>query len=165
MVRRRKRKPGAGATKFSWREHPVGRFAKILVWLVATTKADDAALAAGASFKAFGITAQWLWSEVVEKRMPYLPELWLEETGRPLESGTLHNRLFYMYREHRKAGGAGRLVKTLSGEHPTRSLRLKPYLPGVRICFERIDREIPRDLAEWVCSEPAPSVDDVLAKL
>jgi hypothetical protein len=70
-----------------------------------------------------------------------------------------------MYRQHQSGGGPGRLIETVSAEHPTRSARLRPYVPGVRLCFEQITGEIRRELAEWVCAEPAPSVDAIRTKL
>jgi hypothetical protein len=36
---------------------------------------------------------------------------------------------------------------------------------GVRAVFEHHVGVIPRDFATWLCSDPVPTVDEVLAKL
>lgn len=146
-------------SKFTWRDHPIGKFAKILCYLVGQQAAEKS------HGRNSAIPRSTLWAEVVTKRMPYLPDVWARATGRPLTPGTLHNRLYYMYREHQNGGGPGRLIETVSAEHPTRSARLRPYVPGVRLCFEQITGEIRCELAEWICAEPAPSVDAIRTKL
>jgi len=144
-------------SKFAWRTHPTGIFAKILLWLVA----QQAAEASGC--RIVKVPRNLLWDEVVT-RMPYLPTVWADATGHPLTPGVLWNRLYYFYKTHQPGGGRGPLVDGVSPEHPTRSARLKPYVAGVRAVFEHHEGRIPRELAEWVCSDPAPTADDVLAK-
>ncbi len=144
-------------SKFAWRTHPIGKFAKILTWLVAQQTADRLRC------RVSEVPRGPLWTAVVEQRMPYLPAVWAEATGRPLTPSVLHNRLYYMFREHSAFGGP--LVDTVSAEHPTRSARLRPYVAGVRVCFERISGEIPRELVEAVCADPAPPIEEVLARL
>jgi hypothetical protein len=65
-------------SKFGWRTHPVGKCAKILIWLVAQEAAERS------HGRVASIPRNTLWGEVVTPRMPYLPDLWAEHTGRPL---------------------------------------------------------------------------------
>jgi len=161
MSIRRERNHDRVATTFSWRDHPVGKLAKILCYLVGQQAAEKS------HGRVSAIPRSTLWAEVVTKRMPYpsCPPYGPRAPGDRSRRARSTIALYYMYREHQNGGGPGRLIEAVSGEHPTRSLRLRRYVAAVRICFERIGGEIPRDLAEWVCSEPAPSGDDVLAKL
>jgi hypothetical protein len=61
--------------------------------------------------------------------------------------------LYYFYRSH-AGSGPGRLVEEVSVEHPTRSERLRPYVPGVRTLFEEGPSPLPLDLAEWIGEAP-----------
>jgi hypothetical protein len=144
-------------SKFGWTTHPLGIHGKILAWLVAQRLAD------ARGCRVVQVSRGALWAEVT-RRLPDLPRVWEAATGRLMTPDLLWNRVYYMFRTHQRSG-PGPLVEGVSAEHPTRSARLKPYVASVRALFESYDGALPRELAEWACSEPAPSADEVRARV
>src|SRR5689334_14333418 len=101
--RRRSDNGNGSPSKFGWATHPLGIFAKITIWWAGQHLADQRGC------RVVQVPRNTLWDEVVS-RLPYLPTIWADATGRPLTPGIVANRLYYMFRTHQPGGGPGALI-------------------------------------------------------
>lgn len=88
-------------SKFGWATTPIGRCGKLMIWLAGQQLADKRGC------RVVQVPRNTLWDEVVA-RLPYLPTIWADATGRPLTPDIVWNRLYYMFRTHQPGGGPAR---------------------------------------------------------
>lgn len=134
------------AGHFPWARFPE---VKLLIYFAGTSRATDEQLLASRNWNAFGVTADYLYG-VVTKRLPWFPTLYREATGKVLTPERVRDRLFNMYWS--RALGPMLGERAVSGEHPSNSPTLKPYV------------SMGRALWRWLVKDPARTLDYAVAR-
>jgi len=105
---------------------PWARFpeVKLLIYFAGLGRHTDEELLNSHHWASLGVTAEGLYNTVT-KRLPWFPAVYREATGKVLTPERVRDRFFNFYWD--RSLGPLLAERSISGEHPTRSPRLKPY--------------------------------------